>query len=1074
MAKLTKKFFWIAGALSAVVIILITSLVVAEIYINRESFINKIKVEASKAVDGKIDFEHLDLSILPRPMVAAEQGSISIPGVFEGSFEMLAVSPKFFPLLKGRLALDKVWLQSPSLKIVLPEISHRPEKEAAAFTVEGFEKALSEKLEKLVSMAPGLEASIKNGQVAIITKNREPFLLKSLNIDMALFPESVGLDIESSGNSWNKFVVKGRINPKDLKGRGRIEIEGIHPQILLQYFAPNAGKNIIESDLNLNIGFRTDGLKSFYGDIYSSGSSIILKNGKDRFDFKGEGMEGSVRITEDLTSFTIKEMNLGNPALSLAGKFVIGQNLLLESLDMTAKTGLEINAKDVDVNKLRALTLALAGDVKVVRGICDIVKGGRATGFSLRSLGKTMSDLGDFKNFQITGTMDNGEIFVPGAELDLTRVSGNVIIRDAILKGENLEAAFGKTTGKKGELKVGLIKGDAPFYLDVLLDADLAPLPSVLEKVVNNEPFLKELSQIETFNGNAIGKLVLNGTTRSMTTTVDVSKFSMAVKYGFLPFDIKAEGGLLAYSDTGVSYKDVAANIGQSDFYIQSAALSWKNKLSLAIETGKSTFVCKELVPWIESFYTLPDKIKTGMVIESPGIKLNWNEGAKTELSGEFKTDSGVNIVGDVAILGDNITIKKLALRDSESDTDMSFLIRPNEFSMGFKGLLTKSTLEKIFTENRFVDDRVEGDINIKVPVENLAGISAEGTLSGNKIKFTAGSFGEVYIKTVSIKGKQNNILIEKADLSWAGLEVFASGQIKTDKEGIELDIDVSSGVVIWEEIAKYFPEKENGSSKQNKWPPLNGTIRCKLKKFKIDDYVWKPAHADIAFDGFRTEVFIKKAVICGISTPGTITLSPEGKKVVFKPGADSLSVSESLRCLLGKEHTFTGTYSLDGHIYSRTESEDLVKSLAGNFDINARDGRIYTASLLGKILSVINISEIGEITTEGISYETMQAKGHIEDGRLIFDEGVLGGASINVTWNGNVDLKSNRMDIEMFVAPLSVLDIIAVPVRMTGSVDNPLIIPLSPSMVGSGLMNLMKKTVKLPFEVIEPVISGD
>jgi len=187
-----------------------------------------------------------------------------------------------------------------------------------------------------------------------------------------------------------------------------------------------------------------------------------------------------------------------------------------------------------------------------------------------------------------------------------------------------------------------------------------------------------------------------------------------------------------------------------------------------------------------------------------------------------------------------------------------------------------------------------------------------------------------------------------------------------------------------------------------------------------------------------------------------------------------SSSVSESLRCFLGKEHTFTGTYSLDGHIYSRTESEDLVKSLAGNFDINARDGRIYTASLLGKILSVINISEIGEITTEGISYETMQAKGHIEDGKLIFDEGVLRGASINVTWNGNVDLKSNRMDIEMFVAPLSVLDIIAVPVRMTGSVDNPLIIPLSPSMVGSGLMNLMKKTVKLPFEVIEPVISGD
>ncbi|MCF8067678.1 MAG: hypothetical protein K9L30_03730 [Desulfobacterales bacterium] len=1074
MTKLKKKFYWIAGTISALIIILSASLFIAEAYINSDLFQDKIKAEISKTVNGRISFQRLNLSILPRPMVSAESGKISIPDVFEGNFENLAVSPKILPLLKGSLSLDKVRLKSPDIKFVLPEINHNPEGNGPALTVEGFEKALTHMLKNLVSIAPGLEIQITSGRIKLLPKNRSPFLLKNLNINAELFPESIALDIQCGGNSWDNFTIKGRVNPEDLKGWGKIEVKGIHPKRILQYLAPDADKKIIESNLNLNISFRTDGLKSFYGDIYSSGSTIILKNGKGHLVLKGEGMKGMVNVTDDLTSFSIEEITLGNPGLSLSGKFEIGRNLLLEPLDMSAKTGLVINATDVDVNALRELTLTLIGDIEVAKTICDIVRGGQVTEFSLKSTGKTMSDLKDFSNIEITGIMENGEIFVPGVDLDLTRVSGHVVIRDSILNGENIKAAFGKTTGEKGKLKVGLMEGESPFYLDVMLDADLSPLPAILERVVKDELFLKELSLLETFTGNASGKLLLDGTTRSMTTSVDISKFSTDLKYDFLPFGIKADGGNLFFNNKGVALRNVSAEIGRSSLSIQSAKINWKPEFDLTVQTGASTFVCKEIVPWVESYYALPENIKTGTIIKSPGIKLDWNQGTHTAFSGGFETDSGVGITADVNIQGDEVTVKELYLNDDVSDAKMSFLISPDEFNMAFKGHLVKSTIEKVLSGNRFVNGHIEGDINIKVPVKEMTGFSAEGSLSGGKIQIPIKKSTPVKIKSIAISGKGNEISIRQSDISWAGIKALTHGHIRTGEGGINLDLDVSSEVVIWKKIAKYFPEKEKGSKKKNERLPITGIIRCKFDEFQFEEYVWVPAHADISFDELKTEILLKKAIICGISTPGTIIFTPEETSLDFKPAVKNLQIADTLACLLNRENTLTGTYKLDGHILSRGQSDDLIKSLSGNYELNSQDGRVYKASLISKVLSFINIREIIEINQDGFSYNTLQVKGHIENGKLILDEGILKGDSINITCNGSIDLNSSNLDLKMFVAPLSILKVIAIPVKVTGTIDRPFIIPLSPDMVGSGLINLMKKTVTLPFEIIKPVISGE
>ncbi|HUV77924.1 MAG TPA: hypothetical protein VMW06_07690, partial [Desulfobacterales bacterium] len=47
---------------------------------------------------------------------------------------------------------------------------------------------------------------------------------------------------------------------------------------------------------------------------------------------------------------------------------------------------------------------------------------------------------------------------------------------------------------------------------------------------------------------------------------------------------------------------------------------------------------------------------------------------------------------------------------------------------------------------------------------------------------------------------------------------------------------------------------------------------------------------------------------------------------------------------------------------------------------------------------------------------------------------------------------------------------LISIPVRIEGDLNNPRVTPISPTAVGSGLLGIMKRTLRLPVKMIEPV----
>ena len=175
---------------------------------------------------------------------------------------------------------------------------------------------------------------------------------------------------------------------------------------------------------------------------------------------------------------------------------------------------------------------------------------------------------------------------------------------------------------------------------------------------------------------------------------------------------------------------------------------------------------------------------------------------------------------------------------------------------------------------------------------------------------------------------------------------------------------------------------------------------------------------------------------------------------------------------------------------FSRRKAEISSTSL-GEMALNARQGRIYRFNLLSKTLAVVNLTEIfrgkiPDLMQDGLAYDRIDIQLDIKDSICTIKQAVIDGASADIAGQGTVNLLTGQTDMIVLVAPFKTVDalvkympiigdwlggtLVSIPVKVSGPFEDPTVTPLSPSAVGTSLMNLMKNTVKLPVKIVEPL----
>jgi hypothetical protein len=341
------------------------------------------------------------------------------------------------------------------------------------------------------------------------------------------------------------------------------------------------------------------------------GLQLQLKNG--RIDILHEtrslvllhGLSADIAIPPD--NLRMKVACTSNLWEELIGEFIFRQE--------SPAVSYRIECKNIDASAVRERALALAGESMVVKDIFQIIRGGKVPLLVFDGQGISIDELQKSENLSVRGSLRDGQVFIEKIDLMVSEAQGDVLISHGILEGKNLKGRTGASTASNGSLTVALTRGDGLFHLDMEIDADLAQLPPVLNRVVEDHAFLKELSLLSDVTGRANGRLVLGETLNSIQTSVEVSEWMLKGRYQRLPFPLELQARSLSYEGSRLAVSSLQGRSGKTRWYDVSGSLNWsRGALLELLPSSRARISLDEVFPWLTM---LPQVGEQGWKIDS-------------------------------------------------------------------------------------------------------------------------------------------------------------------------------------------------------------------------------------------------------------------------------------------------------------------------------------------------------------------------------------------------------------------------------------------------------------------------
>jgi len=308
-----------------------------------------------------------------------------------------------------------------------------------------------------------------------------------------------------------------------------------------------------------------------------------------------------------------------------------------------------------------------------------------------------------------------------------------------------------------------------------------------------------------------------------------------------------------------------------------------------------------------------------------------------------------------------------------------------------------------------------------------------------------------------------------------------------------DVDVNVKADSLEWkEEEASPEAPASTPQPEGDKWKsPVSGKVKIESASFKFKKLNWDSVHAMVSFMENGIDIDVSKADICGISTPGFVSVVPPGVKFEFRPNTADENLEVIIKCLLDKAGIISGDIDLNAVLTSNAGESGFFNSLQGSIDLTSSDGWVEKYGSMARFFAILNFGDLfrgkgPDFGKEGFRYDKLTASADINEGKININKAVMDGPSLKILCEGSVDLVNNKLDLELIVIPVMAVDSVlekiplisyifgssnvSIPIKIKGDLTNPSVSQISPSAIRFGLLGLIKQTLNIPATIILPV----
>jgi AsmA-like C-terminal region len=526
----------------------------------------RVTSQISKSLGANLTVEKMEWGWLPLPNLTLTGARIT-----ETQYDLFLTQAKLYPhwqlILGETQKIGKIILESP--KIHIKKTS--------------FEKGTPAATSGL--NLPETVLTVKNGELKVEAIeeysdifNTGPLTFTDIGGKLKLMEQKVEVDLQAAAPFSKNISLLGDFSIPEKKYRFALDTRDLKLHKSVKAFLK--GSLIpVESTARLSGSVTGVGLEDIEGNLHGTlpcfnvkpqDKEVLLTCGFADLKFLKLG---------PLMRLDINDLEIKDPQVNLSGhveRRLAPVNTSEKSTVSEPVWTLDLTGSDLNLTSIRQKILTLWPENKTARIVCDVVLGGRAKSAAYRFSGPTA----DFKNLDamiIEADVLNADIFVPYADLDLTRASGPIQIKDSILTGKNLKAQLGNSYGRNAELYLELAKHHHGFKLDIDIDADLKDLMPVLAHLVKHDGFQRQLTKFSEVSGRAAGALRLGDNFQKLEPRVVVENMELTARYEPIPEKIVIDSGTLHLEPGKVSWQKTKGHIGRQNIAAASGEVSWQS-----------------------------------------------------------------------------------------------------------------------------------------------------------------------------------------------------------------------------------------------------------------------------------------------------------------------------------------------------------------------------------------------------------------------------------------------------------------------------------------------------------------
>lgn len=565
-----------------------------------------------------------------------------------------------------------------------------------------------------------------------------------------------------------------------------------------------------------------------------------------------------------------------------------------------------------------------------------------------------------------------------------------------------------------------------------------------------------------------------------------------------LPAPVSVTGGSLQVSAAQVRMDRLAVAMLDARALVSGTVATKGPTLELALAEGA---LGEKMVQWAMARGEVPARLEPRTPLRFAAKRIAWAPGAPLQADAAVDFDGGPALAAILAWQPDRLELRRLAIKDAQSDAVLGATTGGDVLQASFSGTLYGRSLASML---RKPPAGSQGDLGVvrgkllakglrKAPEQS----TAEGRLQIDALDLTPLIGAKALLRSVDFNADGSRLHIAEAQLEWEGQPISLRGEIRRSAQGPVIDAQLeSTGVVVdrllpvkkaEENAAGKPPQTEPSSSKL--WPlPVTGRVGVRAGFVQYQHYRIEPLQGNLLLERERASLEVKEARMCGVSFPLSGAATPQGFAVSAQISMKDEPVAQSMRCLTGEALDLSGNMDLRADLRTQGKPGELVRNLTGTAQSELRKGSMKKFALIGNILSVLSLRNLLDpkaLKESGFPYRSLSAKGYFKDGEFILEEGFFDSDAARLAASGKVDLVGANSQLTVLVGLLTTVDRVvdaipiiggifggtmaALPVSVKGDIRNPEVVPLGPRAITGQLLGIFERTLKLPGKLVVP-----